>query len=357
MAKPEIELVNRGDGVIIPLHPTDPIVTEDKPQRRLAELYRVYDLKCCCVEGGVLMHIRQIDKLSLYYVADNPTSPMHSEQCPLATSRLGISQSEAKDYIPGPITEFTLAAQQSASESQAMTTRKRSSCTPPHMRQSYLLILTLVRNAFLNVSFGRYRSLQDFAKAIINSEKKIQLNGSTTGQPVTVNELLSFGPGGFKIAQNKAAIHGCAFWLSYSAELKCNPTSITIYDNEHKTRITRPYVVEGPHIQLSILNKEGFIKEVVVQPVLSGTYVLPIFSSNDRENDIKGELQSVFKANNGSKNPQWISVELWGGDNHPGAIYHVEKLPSGNRTCRLINPTSIRSDCHESKKIGAGKQI
>ncbi len=103
MAKPQIELVNRGDGVIIPLHPTDPIVTEDKPQRRLAELYRVYDLKCCCVEGGVLMHIRQIDKLSLYYVADNPTSPMHSEQCPLATSRLGISQSEAKDYIPGPI--------------------------------------------------------------------------------------------------------------------------------------------------------------------------------------------------------------------------------------------------------------
>jgi hypothetical protein len=337
VAKLQIELVHRGSGVIVPLHPTDPLTTEEKPQRRLAELYRVYDLKCCCVEGGVMMHIRQIEKLSLYYVADNPTSPMHSEQCALGTSRLGISQSDAKDYIPGPITEFTLIHRQSASEPQSSKARKRSPNTPPHMRQSYLLMLTLIRNAFLNLSFGRYRSLQDFAKSIMNSEQKIPLNPSLGGL-TTVNELLSFGPGGLKIAKNRAAIHGCAFWLSYSTDIHCSPTSITIYDSEHKTRITRPYIAEGAHILFSIVNKDGLLKEVVVQPVVSGTYVLPIFSSNDREIDIKGELQNVFKANNsGLKHKQWISVDLWGGDNNPGAIYHVEKLPSGNRTCRLIN--------------------
>jgi hypothetical protein len=335
MMQTNLELVHRTNGSAISVHPIDPLLSGE-PQRRLAELYNIYDIRCLCTTDGVVMHIRRLSKTGLFFVADNPTSGMHSAHCKLATSRIGMTDAEA--VVPSPLesVEFNFSEREDRPNSNS-SLNKASVRKPnyPHTRKLYLLLLTLLQNAYCNIAFSAFRSFKTFAGMVIEAKgRKVTLKGSD----LPVNKLVFYAAGGLQIAIERATkTNGVAFWLAYTPEVKVGTgqRSITLYETEHHgVAVIRPYQATGPHIALGVVTSKGLV-EVALQPIVSNKFVFPVFSDQGRESAIQAtELLPVIK---NETITTWITTELWGDDAGPGQLYHVEKnIQSGKRNVKTF---------------------
>lgn len=326
----KLELVHRGNGAATAVHPIDPLLSAE-PQRRLAELYGIYDIRCLCTADGVVMHIRHLSKTGNYFVADNPSSGMHDGNCKLATSRIGMVDAEAELPSPIEIVEFSISQRAPASLSKTDDS-KAGARKPsyPHTRKLYLLLLTLLQNGFANLAFSGYRNFKALATAVIEAKgKAIKLKGSEA----PVNKLLYYAAGGLQYAIEKATrTNGVAFWLAYVPELKIGTgqRSITLYDTEHHgVTVIRPYNATGAHIALGLVTSKGLV-EVALQPIVNNKFVFPVFSDQSREDVLKA-VEHLAKEKS-DLSTSWIMIDLWGDDTGPGQLFHVEKnIQSGKR--------------------------
>lgn len=318
-----LELVHRQNGSTIKLHPTDPLFSAE-PQRRLAELHQLYDIKCLCTTEGVLMHIRHVTKTGLYFVADNPTSNMHAVSCKLATNRIGMVEGEAE--LPAPVESVEFRFGDTAVKLQDGKSDSKSGSRKnvyPHTRQSYLLLLTLIQNGYCNIAFSNSRGFQAFVNKVIDAKgRSIALAGSA----IPVNQLISYGAGGLKIALDRAKKNKTvSFWFSYMAEVKASAgtRTISLYDHEHAgVSVIRPYSATGPHIGLAVVTEDG-VKEVALQPVVGHKFVFPVFSDHGRAETSHAAAQ--LPDAHDEKTTYWLKVDLWGEDEGPGKLFLVEK--------------------------------
>ena len=335
----KLELVNRTKGDAIKVHPTDPLLSVE-PQRRLAELYAIYDIRCLCTADGVLMHIRHLSKTGLYFVADNPTSGMHSQTCRLATSRIGVTDMQAE--VPSPVdsVEFTFSepgTHNGATIKPGKTAQRNANYQ--HTRQLYLLFLTLLQNGYCNIAFSGFRSFQALATKMIDAKSRTI---ALVGSDLPVNKLISYGAGGLQYAMDRAKKSGIAFWLAYTPEIKAitGQRTITLYDHEHHgVTITRPYAATGPHICLALISRKGIV-EIALQPVVDHKFVFPVFSDQGRQDT--RSATSLLPETHTEGESSWVKVDLWGDDQGPGRLYLVEKgaRTNGRQSRELSNAPS-----------------
>lgn len=326
----ELELVHRSNGAATPVHPIDPLLSAE-PQRRLAELYGMYDIRCLCTPEGVVMHIRHLSKTGNYFVADNPTSGMHNEKCQLATTRIGQVDAEAE--VPSPVESVEFNVSQRASAKLSNTDTSRNSVKKPsypHTRKLYLLMLTLLQNSFANLAFNGYRNFKTLANMIIDAKgKTVELKGSE----ITVNKLVYYAAGGFQYAIERAKkTNSVAFWLAYMPEVEvgAGQRSITLYGTEHHgVTVIRPYSASGAHIALGLVTGNGLV-EVALQPIVNNKFVFPVFSDQGREDVTQAADQLTAIKNDLCTS--WIMIDLWGDDTGPGQLYRIVKnIQSGKR--------------------------
>jgi hypothetical protein len=303
-----------------PVTLSDPLFHNSSFQSRLKELYRQYDILCHCQNESVVMHIRHRSVNDLYFVADNPTSLQHIEDCPFHSFRKKTAEPELLEEAIRPLESFHPYVNRNPSPVPGQSNNATS------YRQALPTVLkvfaTLSENSFANYSFGRFVSFKDFIQKIIASEKNQKI-ATHWGKPLT--ECIHYGPQGLAIARSAVkryvsvdsqAIPTC-IWFGYA------PVDATIEKGAitwKETRLTfdkllNPFKAPGPHLLCGFIPKDKcadddpHVRDLLMMPIVSKNYCLPVHSHEQREFAEK-YLPILFGKNNQKGVTQFLKKPL-----------------------------------------------
>lgn len=288
-------------------------------QQRLSELYRQYDILCHCQAEPVVMHIRYRSGTDLYFVADNPSSPRHQQDCTFHSMRQNISDHKYDPTELKPLDAFHPYSSRNPSEQSNPSPIYNSNKAP--ISTPLKTFATLCENAFATYNFGRFTSFKDFVSKIINSEKNKHL---MTPWGKSISDCIHFGPNGLKIAKNNVQKYKpvdqsipTTIWFGYAPE----GTKFDVGFVEIKgelltfTHLHEPYKMPGPHIlcgfiaQTADQNKPLF-RDLLVVPIVSKSYCLAIHNQHQRQFALSF-FPTLFGLNNKKNGTYFIKKPLW----------------------------------------------
>ncbi|MCI2285974.1 hypothetical protein L3081_24415 [Colwellia sp. MSW7] len=262
-------------------------------QANLAALYQRFNVKChCSHEQAVTMHIRKMQSSGLFFLADNPTSPLHHNNCEFYSARKNI---ELTPGVEQKIRPFELTTQFSDKLVMGGQTRKINSSNKkmhPRNVMSGLegLFVTLISNAFCDYSFGGFVSIKDVITRIKNNKSNAKIK---TGEADLVSNIY-FGQKGIDYAKTKVK-HACtkpndtneqpiSLWFGLVTDVG---DDYIMFSNKRLSCLGmyQPHKASGPYLAMGTIIKDckTDFKQILLIPVVSKSIVLPVYSELQRE--------------------------------------------------------------------------
>lgn len=292
-------------------------------QSLLHDLYRRYNVLCHChgLNDLVEMHIRCRQADSFYFLADNPTSQLHADNCSFFSHRQRVEGKEPTlGFVP-----FTPVQAVKARVIVSDTRRVRS----PGARNSALaakqlltklesLLVTLLCSAFIDFSFGRYINLPQVHQKIVNNRK----NQSILYEDLTsLVSVLHYGQKGLNVAiSNLKTMQGkleenqqaSVFWLGQKSEFLANQHTIELAGKTFDIdQIRKPYPAKGPYLLFGELVEadEPKFRELLVMPVVSMD-TLMVVHTDEQRHFIKEIQPWLFGINNSKSHMTYCQKPL-----------------------------------------------
>lgn len=290
----------------------------DMSQTRLRELHRQYDILCHCQSPQpVVMHIRYRSDTDLYFVADNPSSERHVDDCEFHSFRKQAHiEAALEDNILLPLSDFHPYLI-SAPPSQTSLQKKKSYRSPlPTILKTFA---SLCENSFANYSFGSFTSFKDFTTKIVNADKNKKIM-TPWGKPIT--ECIHYGPHGLVIAHKSVQGYAdsanqipTAIWFGYLPDTVITPGNVVVKGQQITySKLHNPYNAKGPYLLFGFIPKPtgggtSSIRDLLVIPIVASNYCLPIHSDAQREFALK-YFPVLFGKNNRKDTKHYIKKPL-----------------------------------------------
>ena len=288
-------------------------------QANLNILYQKFNVSCHCLSGqSVTMHIRRMQSSGLLFLADNPTSALHSEGCEFYTAR------KSRESLPGtenkikpfkPTTEFSEKIIVGGSIKKTASTPSKAQ---PRNVMSALegLFVTLMSNAFCEFNFGGFVSIKDVITRIKDNKDNAKI---TTGKSALVSNIY-FGQKGIDYAKAKVKQtiakptvnedQPIALWFGLVTEVGDDYVML----NEKRLScnvVYLPHKASGPYLTMGTITRgcDTDFKQMLLTPVVSKSIVFPIYNELQREKTL--ELQKwLYGRNRSGKSRFYIQKPL-----------------------------------------------